>query len=183
MRFVQQQTVAFTRGFVLIGTQKDFFQWSDGRARPSGIAVSLFLRFVSCVALAGGCNQPLRLSRQSSNESVVSWEQAGTMAPLAARRAFVMVGPAGPLATISREPGQARKGAAAAVTLCAGVWLVGFTSITKRCSSQHFRIRSVPQSATLLTCCHKSKRIASRSSAWMSLHSSFFSLQGWCKLS
>ena len=41
-----------------------------------------------------------------------------------------MVGPAGPPATISREPGQARKGAAAAVTLCAGVWLVGFTSIT-----------------------------------------------------
>jgi len=41
-----------------------------------------------------------------------------------------MVGPAGPLATISREPGQARKGAAAAVTLCAGVWLVGFTSMT-----------------------------------------------------
>jgi len=35
----------------------------------------------------------------------------------------VMVGPFGPLATISREPGQARKGAAAAVTLCAGVWL------------------------------------------------------------
>jgi len=31
--------------------------------------------------------------------------------------------PAGPLATISREPGQARKGAAIAVTLCAGVWL------------------------------------------------------------
>ena len=41
-----------------------------------------------------------------------------------------MVGPVGPLATISREPGQARKGAAAAVTLCAGVWLAGFTSIT-----------------------------------------------------
>ena len=39
-----------------------------------------------------------------------------------------MVGPAGPLATISREPGQARKGAAAAVTLCAGVWLAGSTS-------------------------------------------------------
>ena len=34
-------------------------------------------------------------------------------------------GPAGPLATISREPGQAWKGAAAAVTLCAEVWLVG----------------------------------------------------------
>lgn len=30
---------------------------------------------------------------------------------------------AGPLATISREPGQARKGAAAVVALCAGVWL------------------------------------------------------------
>lgn len=42
-----------------------------------------------------------------------------------------MVGPAGPPATINREPGQAWKGAAAAVTLCAGVWLVGFTSITK----------------------------------------------------
>ena len=41
-----------------------------------------------------------------------------------------MVGPAGPPATINREPGQARKGAAAAVTLCAGVWLVGFTSMT-----------------------------------------------------
>lgn len=34
-------------------------------------------------------------------------------------------GPAGPLATINREPGQAWKGAAAAVTLCAEVWLVG----------------------------------------------------------
>src|SRR5690606_31255389 len=44
-----------------------------------------------------------------------------------------MVGAAGPLATISREPGQARKGAAAAVTLCAGVWLVGFTSMTTLC--------------------------------------------------
>ena len=31
--------------------------------------------------------------------------------------------PVGPLATISRQPGQARKGAATAVTLCAGVWL------------------------------------------------------------
>jgi|AVFP01.1.fsa_nt_gi hypothetical protein len=34
-----------------------------------------------------------------------------------------MVGLAGPLATPSREPGQARKGAAAAVDVCAGVWL------------------------------------------------------------
>ena len=32
-------------------------------------------------------------------------------------------GPVGPPATISRKPGQARKGAAIAVTLCAGVWL------------------------------------------------------------
>jgi len=30
----------------------------------------------------------------------------------------------GPLATISREPGQARKGAAAAADSSAGVWLV-----------------------------------------------------------
>jgi len=36
-----------------------------------------------------------------------------------------MVGPAGPLATQNRESGQARKGAAAAVAACAGVWLVG----------------------------------------------------------
>ena len=43
----------------------------------------------------------------------------------AARRqaGFVMVGPAGPLATISREPGQAWKGAAAADDSCAGMWL------------------------------------------------------------
>ncbi len=40
-------------------------------------------------------------------------------------------GPAGPLATISREPGQAWKGAAAAVTLCAEVWLVGLPPVTK----------------------------------------------------
>jgi len=35
-----------------------------------------------------------------------------------------MVAWMGPLATINREPGQAWKGAAAAVDLCAGVWLV-----------------------------------------------------------
>jgi len=34
----------------------------------------------------------------------------------------------GPLATISCEPRQARKGAAAAVNLCAGVWLVVVTT-------------------------------------------------------
>jgi hypothetical protein len=33
--------------------------------------------------------------------------------------------PAGPLATITREPGQIRKEAATAGTLCAEVWLVG----------------------------------------------------------
>ncbi|SPO67701.1 protein of unknown function [Pseudomonas sp. JV241A] len=37
--------------------------------------------------------------------------------------------PIGPPATINREPGQAWKGAAAAVTLCAGVWLVGLPPI------------------------------------------------------
>lgn len=30
----------------------------------------------------------------------------------------------GPLATIVREPGQARKGAATANDLCAGMWLI-----------------------------------------------------------
>lgn len=35
-----------------------------------------------------------------------------------------MVAWMGPLATIIREPGQAWKGAATAVDLCAGVWLV-----------------------------------------------------------
>ena len=33
--------------------------------------------------------------------------------------------PIGPPATITREPGQSRKAAATAGTLCAGVWLVG----------------------------------------------------------
>ena len=37
---------------------------------------------------------------------------------------WFMVTCIGPLATISCEPGQARKGAAAAVDLGAGVWLV-----------------------------------------------------------
>ena len=35
----------------------------------------------------------------------------------------------GPLATESREPGQARKGAAAAVDSCAGVWLMRVATI------------------------------------------------------
>ncbi len=58
-----------------------------------------------------------------------------------------MVGPAGPPATINREPGQARKGAAAAVTLCAGVWLVGFTSMT-----------SIYIPSLLLPWCHRLRR-------------------------
>jgi hypothetical protein len=40
-----------------------------------------------------------------------------------------MVVAAGPPATRSREPGQARKGAAAAVEACAGVWLAGTASL------------------------------------------------------
>lgn len=40
-------------------------------------------------------------------------------------RAMRYGGPAGPLAMINREPGQAWKGAAVAVKSCAGVWLVG----------------------------------------------------------
>jgi len=40
-----------------------------------------------------------------------------------------MVACAGPLATISCEPRQARKGAAAAVDSGAGVWLVQVASI------------------------------------------------------
>lgn len=39
-------------------------------------------------------------------------------------------GPAGPLATISREPGQAWKGAAAAVKSCAEVWLAGLPPVS-----------------------------------------------------
>jgi len=40
-----------------------------------------------------------------------------------------MVTPIGPPATITRQPGQVRKEAATAGTLCAGVWLVGVASI------------------------------------------------------
>lgn len=39
--------------------------------------------------------------------------------------------PIGPPATITREPGQIRKEAATAGTLCAGVWLVGLPPISK----------------------------------------------------
>lgn len=44
--------------------------------------------------------------------------------PRLSRGILFMVACIGPLATINREPGQARKGAAAAVDSCAGVWLV-----------------------------------------------------------
>lgn len=40
-------------------------------------------------------------------------------------------GPAGPPATITCEPGQIRKEAATAGTLCAGVWLVGLPPVYK----------------------------------------------------
>ena len=49
------------------------------------------------------------------------------------RHHLVMVTRIGPLATISCEPGQARKGAAAAVDLGAGVWLVRATSLSRLC--------------------------------------------------
>jgi len=39
---------------------------------------------------------------------------------------LVMVGPVGPLAIISCELRQARKGATVTAKLCAGVWLAGF---------------------------------------------------------
>ena len=41
-----------------------------------------------------------------------------------------MVAPFGPLATASREPRQARKGATVVVTLCAEVWLLGVIAIS-----------------------------------------------------
>ena len=63
-------------------------------------------------------------------ETVVTSIQAGTMARLASGE-LCDGGPAGPLATISREPGQAWKGAAAAVTLCAEVWLAGLPPISE----------------------------------------------------
>ena len=44
-----------------------------------------------------------------------------------------MVGHVGPLATRSREPGQARKGAAAAVDVCAGVRLAGLATLLLTC--------------------------------------------------
>ena len=41
------------------------------------------------------------------------------------RRLYRNGGPIGPLATITCEPRQARKGATVAGDSCAGVWLVG----------------------------------------------------------
>ena len=48
-----------------------------------------------------------------------------TLREFCTRLRFFMVTPAGPLAMISCEPRQARKGATVAVTSCAGVWLAG----------------------------------------------------------
>jgi len=39
-----------------------------------------------------------------------------------------MEAPIGPPATLTREPGQAWKGAAAASDVCAGMWLVGVST-------------------------------------------------------
>lgn len=52
------------------------------------------------------------------------------LASLGLRGALFYGGPVGPLATRSREPGQARKGAAAAVAACAGVRLAGTASLS-----------------------------------------------------
>ena len=43
-----------------------------------------------------------------------------------------MVVRAGPLAMLSREPRQARKGAAVTVDACAGVWLVRAAALSSR---------------------------------------------------
>ena len=48
-----------------------------------------------------------------------------------------MVAWVGPLATINREPGQAWKGAAAAVDLCAGVWLVRVATLISSISESN----------------------------------------------
>ncbi len=48
----------------------------------------------------------------------------------------------GPLATASREPRQARKGATVAVMLCAEVWLMGVTAINYPPASNSFACHS-----------------------------------------
>ena len=60
-----------------------------------------------------------------------------------------MVGRIGPLATRNREPGQARKGAAAAVDAGAGVWLMRFaTSFLNSCVSRYVLSGSSPKVAS-----------------------------------
>lgn len=51
-----------------------------------------------------------------------------------------MVAWMGPLATIIREPGQAWKGAATAVDLCAGVWLVQVAALLTTFGCTSFNI-------------------------------------------
>ena len=58
-------------------------------------------------------------------EVLVTCAQAATMARLAGLASSRDGGPVGPPATITRLPGQVRKEAAKAGTLCAGVWLAG----------------------------------------------------------
>ena len=50
-----------------------------------------------------------------------------------------MVAGVGPLAMRYREPGQARKGAAAAVDACAGVWLVSAAALNRYRVRQHLK--------------------------------------------
>ena len=54
-----------------------------------------------------------------------------------------MVALTGPLATASREPRQARKGATVVVTLCAEVWLVRVTAIFPRYFSLYRFLRLI----------------------------------------
>ncbi len=55
-----------------------------------------------------------------------------------------MVAPAGPLATIHREPRQVRKEATVVVDSCAGVWLVEVISNIPSLSHV-FSLRSTPR--------------------------------------
>ena len=75
--------------------------------------------------MVGAGRQVLEPSNVFNPEpTVVTSDQIGTMARLAERQRRYG-DPIGPPATITREPGQSRKAAATAGTLCAGVWLVG----------------------------------------------------------
>ena len=67
------------------------------------------------LAIALVCTRLLCYYRRAFARGLAEWPHA-------------VVAPVGPPATISREPGQARKGAATAADLGAGVWLAGVAS-------------------------------------------------------